>query len=106
MVQAAPQAREVIRSGKNPLQRPRHGASRNASGNEQVARGCQLSLLSAINAGNTGTTDHIRPKSLPPVGILSRGRSSGDGLYLKLAEFSGCRPANKAVKIAPAWTPE
>jgi hypothetical protein len=31
------------------------GAARNASGNEHVARGCQLSLLSAINAGNTRT---------------------------------------------------
>jgi hypothetical protein len=31
------------------------GAARNASGNEHVARGCQLSLLSVINAGHTGT---------------------------------------------------
>jgi hypothetical protein len=40
----------------------------------------------------TGRTDHPRPKFLAPAGILSRGSSTGDGLYLISAEFSGCRP--------------
>jgi hypothetical protein len=56
-------------------------------------------MLSAINAGNTGpnrshqaeisTADRYtfagrvtRPKSLPPIGILSRGGSMQAGLYL------------------------
>jgi hypothetical protein len=39
-----------------------------------VARGCQLSLLSAINAGNTGTSRSHQVEISTAVGILSRGR--------------------------------
>ena len=43
----------LIREGR--ARKAVHGQREIASDKERVARGCQLSLLSAINAGNTGT---------------------------------------------------
>ena len=49
-------------------------------------------MLSAINAGNTGTNHHTRSESLLPVGILPRGGSIPPVTNLRLGHLKRGRP--------------
>jgi len=54
--------------------------------NALLARGCQLSLWDAINAGNIGTNRPSSRKFLLPTGSLSRGQAKA--AMLGVAESS------------------